>query len=173
VALTAALILAGVLLTAGAAKLRKPLSFRVVLSQLIPRPFVPAVGWAIPLVELAIGLALLSGFAVRTAALAAAALLILFELALIQMHRTGASMDCGCFGEVRESASPLSGVVRNIGLLALAALVAALPADAEAASVAADDVVASCLLALAAVCLWLLVSTVATRRDVLLPGGRT
>jgi hypothetical protein len=157
---------------AGFSKLRGPLAFRAVLRQLVPGTVARFLGGAVPTAELAVAGTLLSGYAPATGAGLAIALLIGFAIVLVEMARGGATMDCGCFGEAPEAASPVSGIIRNLGLLGLAALIVASPERAVPWHVALDHAVAAATVAAAAICLWLTVSTLAIRRELLLPKWR-
>ena len=53
------------------------------------------------MVEIAIGLALLGGVAVRLAAGSAAVLLTVFSAALVSAWARGLTIDCGCFSHRR------------------------------------------------------------------------
>jgi uncharacterized membrane protein YphA (DoxX/SURF4 family) len=126
------LLLAGAvaLLFASAAwhKLREPAGFRAILEgyRLLPAAALPAVGVAVPLIELLVAAALLVDGTRRIAALAGAALLLGYALAIgINLRRGRRDVSCGCG---RDGGQPIAGwmLVRN-GVLALVALLAALP----------------------------------------------
>ncbi|MGY1593872.1 MauE/DoxX family redox-associated membrane protein [Geodermatophilus sp. SYSU D00708] len=78
------LVLGGVFLVAGARELRDPgAALRAVGAyRLLPEPLVAPVAFGLPVVEIAVGLALLAGVLVRTAARAAAVLLVGFLVAI-------------------------------------------------------------------------------------------
>lgn len=98
--------------------------------------------WALPLAEAALALALLSPWR-DLAALGAAALLLLYGLAMAWHRAQGHALDCGCGGEPL----PLSWalVVRNL-LLAAVALAAGLPMLPRALGVGDFAVIAAALL---------------------------
>jgi uncharacterized membrane protein YphA (DoxX/SURF4 family) len=126
-AATAARLLVGVvLLAAGALKLLDPAAaVRAVRAyQLLPEPLVAPVAFGLPVVEIAVGLALLAGVFVRTAALGSAVLLVVFLVGVGSAWARGLQIDCGCFGEGGEVAAGdtayLSDVLRDGALLIVA-----------------------------------------------------
>jgi uncharacterized membrane protein YphA (DoxX/SURF4 family) len=87
----------------------------------------------LPVVEIAVGLALLLGVFVRTAAIAAAVLLVVFLVAVGSAWVRGLQIDCGCFGTGGEVAAgqtayPLE-VFRDGALLLAALLLTRRPAS--------------------------------------------
>lgn len=119
------LLLGAVFVTAGVAKLRDGGAFRAVLRKLTPRVSAP-LAWFIPLMELVLGLFLLSGFFARITGAIAFAVLWLFTVALLRMRKLHVG-GCGCFGEKADGDSIAFGVARNVLLIAAAAWVAARP----------------------------------------------
>jgi uncharacterized membrane protein YphA (DoxX/SURF4 family) len=103
----ARLLLGGVFVVAGALKVLDPAAaVRAVRAyQLLPEALVGPVAFGLPLVEIAIGLALLVGVFVRTAAIASAVLLVVFVLAVGSAWARGLQIDCGCFGNSGEVAA--------------------------------------------------------------------
>ena len=92
-----------------------------------------APGWlgvAIPVVELAIAVALVPGVSARSAAAGAAALLALFALAIAVSLTKGRKPDCGCLGKLHSAPAGWGTVARNVALAALALAVASQPAGA-------------------------------------------
>ena len=93
-------------------------------------PFLPAgfgrfIAYVFPVIELAVGLMLVLGLFTRPAAFAAVLLFVLFTGLVIYDLSRGSDQSCHCFGRISsEKLTPLA-VVRNIALLALAALVVA------------------------------------------------
>jgi uncharacterized membrane protein YphA (DoxX/SURF4 family) len=100
VALTARLLLGGVLLVAGVLKLPDPAEgVRAVRAfRLLPEPVVPAVGYGLPVLEIALGVLLVLGTAVRLAAVLTAVLLAAFVVGILGAWLRGLAIDCGCFG---------------------------------------------------------------------------
>ena len=131
----ARLVLGGVFVVAGVLKVPDPAAaVRAVRAyQLLPEPLVAPVAFGLPVVEIAVGLALLAGVVVRTAALAATVLLVVFIGAVGSAWVRGLQIDCGCFdsgGQVAagETAYPLE-VLRDVGLLLVALALARWPAS--------------------------------------------
>lgn len=127
-ALTAALLLAGILAVAASAKLAAPGAFVGVVRnyRLLPDALSAPFAWALPAVELVTALGLLVPAQRHLAATAATALMLLFAAAMaVNLMRGRSEIDCGCFvGLVRQRiAWPL--VWRNM-MLALVACTLAL-----------------------------------------------
>jgi uncharacterized membrane protein YphA (DoxX/SURF4 family) len=129
------LLLGGVFVVAGALKIPDPAAaVRAVRAyQLLPEPLVSPVAFGLPVVEIAVGLALLLGIFVRTAALAAAVLLAVFLVGVGSAWARGLQIDCGCFGNggqvaAGETAYPLE-VLRDAALLVVALALARRPAS--------------------------------------------
>ncbi|GAB2687532.1 MauE/DoxX family redox-associated membrane protein [Thalassiella azotivora] len=122
--LVARLGLAGVWVVAGALKVADPAaSVRAVRAyQLLPEALVPAVGYALPFVEIALGVLLLVGLGTRTAAAVSAVLLVVFVVGVSAAWARGLSIDCGCFGgggEVEPGATRyVEELVRDTAFLA-------------------------------------------------------
>jgi len=109
-------------------KLRDPARFRAALTgyRLIPAPAVRGFAAGIAGLELALGLALLAPATGPAPALATAALLALYALAIAaNLVRGRRAIDCGCGAQPRPLAEGL--VLRNAVLIGIA-LAAALPA---------------------------------------------
>jgi uncharacterized membrane protein YphA (DoxX/SURF4 family) len=111
----ARLLLAGVWLAAGAAKVGDlAASGRAVHAyQLTPYEVSTAIGAALPFVELALGGVLLVGLATRVAATLSAALLVVFAAGVASAWARGLTIDCGCFGgggELAAGADPGYGL---------------------------------------------------------------
>ncbi len=126
----AALALAVLLAMAAAHKLRAPARFAGQLAgyALLPAALVPAAARLLALVEALLALALLWPSTRAPAALATAALLVLYAGAMaLNLARGRRDIDCGCAGPGLER--PLGGalLVRNALLAALALLAAAEP----------------------------------------------
>lgn len=120
-------LLAGVLLFAAWSKFRQPtllFALQVDSYQLLPSWAVLAVAYALPWVELALGLWLLSGWAAAWAAGLTTLLLAVFFGVVLRTYLKGLAINCGCFGP----SEPLTGwtVARDGLLLALAVAVTAL-----------------------------------------------
>jgi uncharacterized membrane protein YphA (DoxX/SURF4 family) len=134
-ATTARLVLGGVFVTAGILKVPDPAAaVRAVRAyRLLPEPVVAPVAFGLPVLEIAVGLALLLGVFVRTAAIAAAVLLVVFLGGVGSAWARGLQIDCGCFGNggevaAGETAYPLE-VLRDGALLLAALALARWPAS--------------------------------------------
>lgn len=131
----ARLVLAGVFAAAGLSKLPDPAeSVRAVRAyRILPENLVPAVGHALPLLEVAIAILLVVGLAVRMAAVLSAVLLAAFVIGIASAAARGLSIDCGCFGGGGEVAPGdtryTAEIVRDLVLLAVALLLAHRPAS--------------------------------------------
>jgi uncharacterized membrane protein YphA (DoxX/SURF4 family) len=102
-------ILAGIFIYAGYAKLREPwLQFAVSLStfKLLPDSALEPVARTLPWCELALGIAILSGVLLRWTALIATLVLTLFFGVLIRSYAMGLQVDCGCFGAGEAALGP-------------------------------------------------------------------
>jgi uncharacterized membrane protein YphA (DoxX/SURF4 family) len=135
-AATAARLLLGVILVvAGALKLPDPAAaVRAVRAyRLLPEALVGPVAFGLPVLEIAVGLALLAGVFVRTAAIAAALLMAVFLAGVGSAWARGLQIDCGCFGgggQVAAGQTAYPGeVARDLGLLIVAVLLARRPAS--------------------------------------------
>ncbi|WP_408015824.1 MauE/DoxX family redox-associated membrane protein [Rhodococcus chondri] len=99
--------------------------------QLLPTDLVRPFAAVFPVLELLLGLLLLLGLAVRPAAVASAAALIVLIGAIVSAWSRGLSIDCGCFGgggvadvDGRDYALEIA---RDIGFLALSVWLTVFP----------------------------------------------
>jgi uncharacterized membrane protein YphA (DoxX/SURF4 family) len=122
VGLVARLVTGGVWIVAGAAKLPDPAaSVRAVRAyQILPEAVVPTVGHLLPVVEIALGAALVLGLLTRGAAVLSLLLFLAFVIGIASVWARGLSIDCGCFGgggydEEASSAYPWE-IARDTGL---------------------------------------------------------
>jgi uncharacterized membrane protein YphA (DoxX/SURF4 family) len=95
--------------------------------RLMPYDVAKVVGAAQPFLEIALGLLLLVGLAVRLSAGIAAVLLVVFIAGIISAWARGLQIDCGCFskgGELKAGQIPEYGweILRDAGFLALAGI---------------------------------------------------
>ena len=126
--------LAGVLLWSGGAKVSEPRQavMAVQAYEILPTSVGEFVGYALPLFELALGLALLIGVATRISAVVAGALMTAFVVGVASAWARGLSIDCGCFGgggAVAEGeANYLPVLLRDAGFAAMAAWLVVFPA---------------------------------------------
>jgi uncharacterized membrane protein YphA (DoxX/SURF4 family) len=145
-ATAARLVLGGVWIVAGALKIPDPAAAEraVRAYQLLPEWLVAPVAFGLPVVEIAVGLALLAGVFMRTAAIASAVLLVAFLAGVISAWARGLQIDCGCFGgggEVAadETAYPAE-VLRDSALLLVSLALAWRPDSRFALGAAPDGV---------------------------------
>ena len=130
-ALVLRLGLGGLLVVAGALKLRAPVAFATEIAnyQLVPAvaPYVAAV---LPVVELVIGGALVVAPRAwrRAAALASLGMLAAFTIAVASAYFRRINIDCGCFGT---GGGPITGLTlaRNVVLMTAAATIVAAERD--------------------------------------------
>lgn len=126
------LLLAGALGWAGLLKLGEAAVFRRALQALAPAGLRPMLRYGVPVVELSLAVALLSGFAPQAVTAATAALLGVFVLAQFELRRRGHVGGCGCFGDADDGVE----VGRTV-LLLVAAVAAVLLAGPRTGSVLA------------------------------------
>jgi len=134
-ATAARLLLGGVFLVAGLLKMPDPAAaVRAVRAyRLLPEPVVAPVAFGLPVLEIAVGVALLVGVFVRTAAIASAVLLVVFLVGVGSAWARGLQIDCGCFGNggqvaAADTAYPAE-VLRDSALLLVALALAWRPAS--------------------------------------------
>ncbi len=126
--------LAGVLLWSGGAKVAEPRQavMAVQAYEILPTSVGEFVGYALPLFELALGVALLLGIATRVSAIVAGALMTAFVVGVASAWARGLSIDCGCFGgggAVPEGeANYLPVLLRDLSFAAMAAWLVVFPA---------------------------------------------
>ena len=120
-------VLGALFLWAAATKLPDMNAFAQDLAnyRILPGLLVPWAATAVVGVEMVAGLALITGFAVRAAAVVIAGLLLAFIVFLSQALLRGIDLRCGCFGG-DEPASWWT-VARDLAMLAAALLVAWFP----------------------------------------------
>jgi uncharacterized membrane protein YphA (DoxX/SURF4 family) len=120
--ITCQVILAGIFIYAGYAKLREPWpQFAVSINsfKLVPLEWLEPMSKWIPWAELLLGLAILSGILLRWSALVASLVLTLFFAVLIRSYALGIDVDCGCFGSGEAHLGPLR-LAEEAAMLALA-----------------------------------------------------
>lgn len=151
------LLLAGVFLASGAAKLRDPAGMVVLLRQAVA-PTLPAFALtrALAAVEVVLGIVLLTGPAPRGAAVVAGVVLVAFTAALRVAARRApeAAASCSCFGGAGE-APPAQAALRNALLLVACVAVAADPPGAPW-DLGAEELVGAITVAVGLPCAWLL-----------------
>jgi uncharacterized membrane protein YphA (DoxX/SURF4 family) len=100
--------------------------------QLMPFETAKVVGAVQPFLEIALGLLLLAGLAVRLSAVVAALLLVVFIAGIGWAWTQGLQIDCGCFskgGELTGGRTAEYGleILRDVGFLALAGILLVKP----------------------------------------------
>jgi len=136
IGLLARLILGGVLIWAGAVKVTRPaLSAQAVRAfQILPYDFAGYVGYALPVVEILVGMILVAGLLTRASAVVSGLLMLAFMIGIASAWARGLSIDCGCFGGGGAVAASetryLLDILRDAGLVACAAWLVARPRTA-------------------------------------------
>ena len=119
------LILGGVLFAAGALKIGnlQKSAMAVRAYEMLPVELANFLGYALPWIEIGIGLLLIAGASVKICGLLGAFTMLAFIIAIAQAWARGLSIDCGCFGGGGtidpEETKYLSEIIRDIGLLAM------------------------------------------------------
>ena len=119
--LAARLILGAILAYAAWTKLRAPWpQFAVSINsyEVVPLTWLEPLARTLPWVEMALGLGLISGIALRWFGLASSLLLGFFFALMIRSWAIGLNIDCGCFGP-GEALGPMT-MLRDGTLVALA-----------------------------------------------------
>jgi uncharacterized membrane protein YphA (DoxX/SURF4 family) len=121
---------ASVWIIAGVAKLPDMEGFRTLIERygILPHVLAAPFAFALPFVEIALGLYLAAGLFVRGTAAAGTALFAVFLAAQAAAWARGLNLDCGCFGAaVQAKAGPLT-MLRDVALGIPTFLMLALPA---------------------------------------------
>ncbi len=137
----AAIFTAAVFLASGLGKFTARGAVGSFIEQLgIPRNWLPAINTVIPVVEIALGLLLASGIAIRQAALVSAVVAAGFLAAHLLSLARGNTASCRCFGALDTALRPAVSAIRAGVFLAvtiaLAVLAAGSPAEVTPATVA-------------------------------------
>jgi len=133
VSLVARFGLAAVWLISGWIKFADPTQTVVAVRayQLLPEDLVRPVAYTMPMFEIALGLFLVIGLAVRVAAVVSAATLLGLIGVIVSGWARGLSIDCGCFGG--GGVADVDGwdyareIARDVGFLVLAVWLVVLP----------------------------------------------
>ena len=118
VGLAIRLTAASIWLAAGLSKLADLQQFhaQVQAYKLLPGAIDAPFAYALPLVEVSLGIYLAIGLLVRPAAIFACALIVVFIAAMAQAAARGLTLDCGCFGSlVRQPIGPAT-ILRDAAL---------------------------------------------------------
>ncbi len=132
------LVLGGVLLVAGALKVTNPgaSALAVRAYQLLPYDLAGYVGFALPIIEILVGLLLIAGLFTRAAAVIGGLLMLAFVIGIASAWARGLSIDCGCFGGGGESLDGRTAypweLARDVALLAAAVWLVRRPRSAYA-----------------------------------------
>jgi uncharacterized membrane protein YphA (DoxX/SURF4 family) len=136
IGLLARLILGGALIWAGAAKVTRPAlsALAVRAYQLLPYDFAGYVGYALPIVEILVGLLLVIGLFTRLSAVLGGVMMLAFIFGISWAWAHGYSIDCGCFGgggtiAASQTQYPLE-ILRDVGFAACAAWLVVRPRTA-------------------------------------------
>lgn len=94
------IIIGGIFLVSGLAKISDPVRFMLTLREfrLFPELIVPFTSLYLPWLEFVLGLLVITGILHRTASLILACLNFTFMLAILAVIIRGITIDCGCFG---------------------------------------------------------------------------
>jgi uncharacterized membrane protein YphA (DoxX/SURF4 family) len=126
IALGARLILGGVLFAAGLLKYQHldKSQMAVRAYELLPISLANFMGVVLPFVEIAVGILLILGAAIRISSLVGGILMLMFIIGISQAWARGLSIDCGCFGGGGQvapgTASYLPEILRDAALALLA-----------------------------------------------------
>lgn len=127
IGLVSRLVLGGVLLAAGLLKYQHldKSQMAVRAYEMLPVALANFLGIVLPFVEIAVGILLIIGAAIRISALVGGVLMFAFMIGISQAWARGLSIDCGCFGGGGQvepgTASYLPELLRDggLGLLAI------------------------------------------------------
>jgi len=126
IALGARLILGGVLFAAGLLKYQHldKSQMAVRAYELLPISLANFLGVVLPFVEIAVGILLILGAAIRISSMVGGILMLMFITGISQAWARGLSIDCGCFGGGGQvapgTASYLPEILRDAALALLA-----------------------------------------------------
>jgi uncharacterized membrane protein YphA (DoxX/SURF4 family) len=115
---------AAIWLVAGVAKIADLTAFRqeVAAYDVAPSILVDPIAYALPFLEIALGIYFALGLLVRPAAALSLALMLLFIGVQAQAWARGLSIQCGCFGRLSKETVGMESVVRDV-LLTIPSLV--------------------------------------------------
>lgn len=123
--------LGGYFLFAAVPKIAEPYAFSVsiVHYQMMPDWSVNAFALIVPWLELLIGVCLVLGLRVRSAAGVCAVLLAMFIAAIGWAMANGLQIDCGCFGSANKEEVGWGKIWKNLGMMAMCAYLVWRPAS--------------------------------------------
>lgn len=125
--LLARLVLGGALLYAGLTKIGNlegsVLSVRAYQLDFLPYSLEKAIGYGLPILEIALGLIIIIGLFTRVSAAIGTLMMLVFIAGISQAWARGLSIDCGCFSQGGQTDDPkyLSEIIRDT-IFALAGL---------------------------------------------------
>ncbi len=128
--LASRIVLGGVFLVAGGSKVLDPGSLAASIRTYeigLPEWFVTLSAYALPYLEVMIGLYLLVGLFTKASAWTTTGLMAVFTLALLQGAVRGLEIDCGCFGASAGESNLWLSAARDVGLIVLGLHVALSP----------------------------------------------
>jgi uncharacterized membrane protein YphA (DoxX/SURF4 family) len=127
-------VLGGIFLVAGAAKVGHAAEFAVEIAgfRLVPAAVIAPMALGLPLLEILLGACLVLGLFTRTAGWIAVAVFAVFDLAIASAVVRGMSVSCGCFGPNDASVTSWGEVARDAIFIVLALAVALRPPGALA-----------------------------------------
>lgn len=115
------IIVGGIFLLAGLAKISDPVRFLLTLRefQLFPEVIIRFLAVYLPWLEFILGLFILLGILYRTSSLMLAFLNAVFTLAILSVIIRGIDIDCGCFGLLADilkipDSADIKAVIRNL-----------------------------------------------------------
>ena len=120
------LVLGVIFVVAGASKIGHAAEFaqQIAMFRLLPQPAVAPVAIVLPFLEVLLGGYLIIGLFTRVAAWVAAALLLVFDLAIASAVMRGLALSCGCFGPNDKTVTTWTEVGRDAIFVVLAVIVA-------------------------------------------------
>ena len=118
VGLALRLLAAGIWLAAGIAKAVDLEHFHTQVHgyDVLPHVLVGPFAYALPFVEIGIGVYLAIGLWIRPVSIVASALMVVFIVAQAQAWYRGLVLDCGCFGKLSVEKVGLATILRDVGL---------------------------------------------------------
>ncbi len=119
-AITLRMILGGLFIYAGALKIADPVVFagNVAAYAILPTFGNYLVAATLPWVELICGVLLLTGYRLRAGATLIILMNLVFTVALASAIIRGLEIDCGCFRQAGPKTTPMSALLRDLGLMA-------------------------------------------------------
>ena len=88
----------------------------------VPKAFVPAFAYLLPIAEIAVAVALLFVEVSWLGAIAAASLFAVFTGGMIYQYAKGNAPDCHCFGQIHSEPVGVTSILRNVAFMTIAAV---------------------------------------------------